>query len=101
MLKLPDVTPILGTREYICGVIPMRGSVVPAVDLKPKFGQGTSEVEPMDKESTAAALMQMNQTIAELSNTRFSSFFPAKLAWLENQRVGSVAIERDPHGSTI
>ena len=32
VLKLPDVTPILGTREYIRGVIPVRGSVVPAVN---------------------------------------------------------------------
>jgi purine-binding chemotaxis protein CheW len=43
VLKLPDLTRIPGVPDFIRGVINVRGSVVPVVDLKSKFGQGLTE----------------------------------------------------------
>ncbi len=38
ILKLPDVTKLPGSLEYIMGVIDLRGRVIPIVDLSNKFG---------------------------------------------------------------
>ena len=38
VLSLIPITPIPGTPEYMTGVLNLRGSVVPVVDLRKKFG---------------------------------------------------------------
>lgn len=43
VLKLPDLTAIPGSPDFIRGVINVRGNVVPVVDLKRKFGQPLTE----------------------------------------------------------
>ena len=63
VLKLPDVTHIPGTREYIRGVINVRGSVVPVVDLKQKFGQGTSEVGRLSRIIIVESTLRDKKTI--------------------------------------
>jgi purine-binding chemotaxis protein CheW len=38
VLSLIPITPIPGTPEYMTGVLNLRGSVVPVIDLRKKFG---------------------------------------------------------------
>ena len=38
VLSLTTITPIPGTPEYMTGVLNLRGSVVPVIDLRRKFG---------------------------------------------------------------
>lgn len=38
VLSMTDITPIPGTPEYMTGVLNLRGSVVPVMDLRKKFG---------------------------------------------------------------
>lgn len=38
VLDLSAITKVPGTPEFMCGVINVRGSVVPVIDLKSKFG---------------------------------------------------------------
>ncbi len=43
VLSLVPITPIPGTPEYMTGVLNLRGSVVPVMDLRKKFGLAKSE----------------------------------------------------------
>ncbi|MGL4370548.1 MAG: chemotaxis protein CheW, partial [Spirochaetota bacterium] len=43
VLSLIPITPIPGTPEYMAGVLNLRGSVVPVIDLRKKFGMAESE----------------------------------------------------------
>ncbi|MBE0617210.1 MAG: chemotaxis protein CheW [Proteobacteria bacterium] len=43
VLEFSGVTKVPRTPEFMRGVINLRGSVVPVVDLKRKFGMGTTE----------------------------------------------------------
>ncbi|HPA62604.1 MAG TPA: chemotaxis protein CheW [Spirochaetota bacterium] len=38
VLSIVDITPIPGTPDYMTGVLNLRGSVVPVIDLRKKFG---------------------------------------------------------------
>ena len=38
VLSLIEITPIPGTPDYMTGVLNLRGSVVPVMDLRKKFG---------------------------------------------------------------
>ena len=63
VLKLPDVTHIPGTHEYVRGVINVRGSVVPVVDLKRKFGHGTSEAGRLSRVIIVESVLRDKKTI--------------------------------------
>lgn len=43
VLDYTDITPVPQTPEFMCGVINLRGSIVPVVDMHRKFGLPTSE----------------------------------------------------------
>lgn len=43
ILEIVNITKIPQTPDYMCGVINLRGSVVPVVDIKLKFGMGKVE----------------------------------------------------------
>ena len=41
------VTPLPRQPDYVRGVLNLRGAMVPVVDLRCRFGQGTTEATPM------------------------------------------------------
>jgi purine-binding chemotaxis protein CheW len=43
VLDYTDITPVPQTPEFMCGVINLRGSIVPVVDMHRKFGLPASE----------------------------------------------------------
>ena len=43
ILEWTTITKVPQTPEYMCGVINLRGSVVPVIDLKQKFGMAATE----------------------------------------------------------
>jgi purine-binding chemotaxis protein CheW len=47
LIGLMDITRVPGTRNYIRGVINLRGKVIPIVDLRLKFGMG--QIEPTNQ----------------------------------------------------
>lgn len=61
VLSLIPITPIPGTPEYMTGVLNLRGSVVPVMDLRKKFGLAESKYT----ENTAIVIVEAN-TGAEL-----------------------------------
>ena len=46
IIELQDITPVPRTPHYVCGVINLRGRVLPLVDLRRRFGLPT--VEPTE-----------------------------------------------------
>ena len=42
-----DITPLPGQSEYVRGVLNLRGSIVPIVDLRCRFGQGVTQASPL------------------------------------------------------
>jgi purine-binding chemotaxis protein CheW len=46
IVGVPPLTPIPSAPEWIRGVINLRGSVVPVIDLKSKFGMGRTDGTP-------------------------------------------------------
>ncbi len=44
IIRLPEVTALPGTADYILGIINLRGSIIPIVDLKKKLGLPNSEI---------------------------------------------------------
>ncbi len=42
VLDFTDITPVPQTPDFMCGVINLRGSIVPVVDMHRKFGMSTS-----------------------------------------------------------
>lgn len=56
VLSLIPITPIPGTPEYMTGVLNLRGSVVPVMDLRKKFGL----VESKYTENTAIVIVEAN-----------------------------------------
>lgn len=42
-----DITPLPGQSEYVRGVLNLRGSIVPIVDLRCRFGQGLTKATPL------------------------------------------------------
>lgn len=43
IIRLPDVTALPNTADYILGIINLRGSIIPIIDLKKKFGFASAE----------------------------------------------------------
>ncbi len=43
IIGMMDITPVPRTPEYICGVINLRGKVIPIVDLRRKFGMPSAD----------------------------------------------------------
>ena len=43
ILEWTTITKVPQTPDYMCGVINLRGSVVPVIDLKQKFGMATTD----------------------------------------------------------
>jgi purine-binding chemotaxis protein CheW len=43
IIKLPEVTSLPGTADYILGIINLRGNIVPIIELNKKLGFSTSE----------------------------------------------------------
>ena len=43
IIGMMDVTPVPWTSGYICGVINLRGKIIPIVDLRAKFGMEATE----------------------------------------------------------
>lgn len=56
VLSLIPITPIPGTPEYMTGVLNLRGSVVPVMDLRKKFGLKESTYT----ENTAIVIVEAN-----------------------------------------
>lgn len=44
IIRLPEVTALPGTADYILGIINLRGSIIPIIDLKKKIGFPSSEM---------------------------------------------------------
>lgn len=42
-----EITHIPNQPDYVCGVLNLRGVIVPIVDLRCRFGQGTTEPSPL------------------------------------------------------
>ena len=45
IIGMMAITRVPGTQEYICGIINLRGKVVPIVDLRKKFGMEPKEYD--------------------------------------------------------
>jgi len=45
---LEDVTPVPGTHPDVLGVINLRGSIVPVIDLRFRFGLGRTPIKPQN-----------------------------------------------------
>lgn len=43
IIGLMDITPIPKTPEYFCGIVNLRDSIIPVLDLKHKFNMGVTE----------------------------------------------------------
>ena len=43
ILEVPDITRVPKMPDYMCGIINVRGSVVPVVDLRLRFGMAKTE----------------------------------------------------------
>jgi purine-binding chemotaxis protein CheW len=43
IIGIMEITPVPGTPEYVCGVINLRGKVIPVVNLRLKFGMASAE----------------------------------------------------------
>lgn len=43
IIRMPDITAVPHTADYIKGVINLRGAIVPVIDLRRRFGLGMSE----------------------------------------------------------
>jgi purine-binding chemotaxis protein CheW len=57
VLIFTDVTPIPGAPPYIRGVLNLRGSVVPVVDMRRKFGMSESVIT----DNTAVIIVETSQ----------------------------------------
>ncbi|MBF0107717.1 MAG: purine-binding chemotaxis protein CheW [Magnetococcales bacterium] len=70
VLKMPDMTAIPGSPEFLRGVINVRGNVVPVVDLKRKFGQpatvGSRKTRVIIVEST---IREKNMVLGALADS--------------------------------
>ena len=42
-----DITPLPGQAEYVRGVLNLRGTIVPIIDLRCRFGQGLTKATPL------------------------------------------------------
>lgn len=42
-----DITPLPGQAQYVRGVLNLRGSIVPIMDLRCRFGQGQTQATPL------------------------------------------------------
>ncbi|MDR2530478.1 MAG: chemotaxis protein CheW [Oscillospiraceae bacterium] len=40
IMKMQDITPVPNTNGYVKGIINMRGTLVPVIDMRTRFGQG-------------------------------------------------------------
>jgi purine-binding chemotaxis protein CheW len=47
IIKIQDITPVPNTHDYVKGIINMRGTIVPVIDMRSRFGQG--EIEFTDR----------------------------------------------------
>lgn len=43
IIGMMDITPVPRTPEFVCGVINLRGNVIPVIDLRAKFGMQPAE----------------------------------------------------------
>ncbi|MGI6226803.1 MAG: chemotaxis protein CheW [Peptococcales bacterium] len=59
IVKLQDITKLPNTPEYIDGVINLRGTVIPIIDLQVKFNLGRSE----RKEDTRIIVVKVREKI--------------------------------------
>ena len=46
IIPVRKATRLPGAPEYVCGLINLRGAIVPIVDLRCRFGQGLTETTP-------------------------------------------------------
>lgn len=44
IIRLPEITALPGTANYILGIINLRGSIIPIIDLKKKLGLPGAEI---------------------------------------------------------
>lgn len=49
ILRFPDVTRLPNTPEFICGVINLRGNVIPVVDVRLRFGLPVASVTELTR----------------------------------------------------
>jgi len=56
IIGLMNITHVPRTPEYIRGVINLRGKVIPVLDLRKKFGMGTTD----DTEETCVIVVEVN-----------------------------------------
>lgn len=79
ILEFIKVTKIPLTPDFMCGVINLRGNVVPVIDIKQKFGIGkverllntciiVLEIESEDEKIYLGALVDSVQEVFELEN---------------------------------
>ncbi len=59
ILRMPDITRLPNTPDFIKGVINLRGNVVPVVDIKRRFGMNQAEI-------TDASRIIVIETISKL-----------------------------------
>jgi purine-binding chemotaxis protein CheW len=63
LIGLMDITRVPGTREFIRGVINLRGKVIPVVDLRLKFGMAKT----IDTDQTVIIVVQHSVGTADLA----------------------------------
>ena len=63
LIGLMDITRVPGTREFIRGVINLRGKVIPVVDLRLKFGM----TRTVDTDQTVIIVVQHSVGTADLA----------------------------------
>ncbi len=56
IISMMPITPVPRTPEYVCGVINLRGKVIPTIDLRQKFDMPTAEYT----DQTCIIVVQVN-----------------------------------------
>ena len=81
ILEVPDITRVPKMPDYMCGIINVRGSVVPVVDLRLRFGMAKTEktidtciivleIDLNDKKSIIGTLADSVDEVIELKEAQ-------------------------------
>jgi purine-binding chemotaxis protein CheW len=85
ILEWTTITKVPQTPDYMCGVINLRGSVVPVIDLKQKFGMATTDktvntciiVVEVEQESETIVLGALADSVQEVFELEPTNIEPA------------------------
>ena len=81
IIRLPEVTALPGTADYILGIFNLRGSIIPIVDLKKKLGlpstEATDETRVIVVEISNKKVGLIVDEVSEVMSFSSEDIFPA------------------------